>query len=297
METNNILYKCTSRDFATWFGGFAKQMRQHSAMTRAQRRQSGEALRALHEAVFSKVELLQFFLDGSVSLAPMGSDGMHLVAALTAQKENPRPALSCHVSSSLTHLLSGSGSGDHHRDRKKGTRGGSVWDEEVPALERARRLASMSREAFAGLELPREGCSGASVRQCMREAEAREVELGGGLGVSAVRELVKTLLGERDLAEASLSDQQVFWVFGFCATLAESAGEDAMVSLASSAPNRSGAGADTDDEEDEDDDADDDELDEEELEAEGDDDDDDVEEVDDEEADEDEVVASQVQPA
>jgi len=88
-------------EFLNWFKSLVHLMRHRRAMSKTQKKQSTAALVDLKQTLMKHVEILQFFVLGSFSIADPHAlekgESSSLVLAISAQEDDPRPALSLQV--------------------------------------------------------------------------------------------------------------------------------------------------------------------------------------------------------
>jgi len=89
------------KELVSWAKEFLLQLRSRHLMTKLDRQQSQHAIKTMKEQLMDHVELIQFFIDGRLKVA--GDDS--LIFSVSAQRENPRPALSIHVAEFMSRLL------------------------------------------------------------------------------------------------------------------------------------------------------------------------------------------------
>jgi hypothetical protein len=178
-------------DVVGWFARFAAELGSAGVMGTRERRASQRVVQETKRRLLKNLELLQFMLD----LRCLKSDANSLIIALGAQKDNPRPALSLHLTGDLSELL----------ERTSIT----------PADSSARGTATraMSSDAFSAL-FPGGGSdekarvSGAALAASLKQASGKTVH-------PAVAELAAAVLLDPSLARMPLSLQDGFFVLGF----------------------------------------------------------------------------------
>jgi len=182
LQLSNLRLGGNFKEFIVWFLSFVKQMRSRSAMSRDQKKKSTQAIHVLERDVLKHVELLQCFLDLELGMFHHQSD-VSLICGVTAQKENPRPALSCHVAGDLWNILP-------HDTR------------EFPFSYEARKLARKMPNVEKG------SVSGAKL------AAALSVDLP-----QEVTELARSMLADDGFRMRDMSAQDAYYVAGFTTLL------------------------------------------------------------------------------
>mmetsp|Transcript_6656 Transcript_6656/g.12284 ORF Transcript_6656/g.12284 Transcript_6656/m.12284 type:complete len:917 (-) Transcript_6656:1481-4231(-) len=101
MQLSNLRIGGLIQELMTWCTGFLRDL-SVSKVSKTSHKESAAQLKSAKKTLMRHLELLQFFLDLSLE---MQQDDRCLIAAVEAQKENPRPALSAHLNGALKDLV------------------------------------------------------------------------------------------------------------------------------------------------------------------------------------------------
>jgi len=195
LQLGNLRLGGNFKEFVIWFFSYLRQMRSRSALSRKQRMKSVEAMNLVSKDLLKHLEIMQFFLDGSLSTVDFESE-ISLIFALTAQKENPRPPLSLQVNVDLL--------------------------DSIPKIVGVFQRDEADEAARLAFKFPESQT--ATGFKFFEELECHDT----------VSMLVKNVLNSPQLQTKTVSRQQCFWILSYCYLMEHALIEDKGSSSASS---------------------------------------------------------------